>query len=97
MSNRALIGNKIKNIRESKGLSQERFGKKIGLTGKSVSAYENGKCTPPLKVLESISKCYGTAVFCFGNDNKNELEKKLQQLKDTVHKIEEILSSNVTI
>jgi len=97
MSENLFIGNKIKEIRETKGLSQERFGKKIGMTGKSISAYETGKCTPPLKILENISNVYGTAVFCFGRPNKTKLESKLAEAKSTLLQIEEILKSNVTI
>ncbi len=97
MSDSLFIGNKIKQIRESKGLSQDRFGRKIGLTGKCISAYETGKSLPPLKVLENISASYGTAVICFGNPTKSTLESKLSEIKNTVTQIEEILKSNVTI
>ena len=45
------FGNKIKQFRLSKNMSQERFGKKIGLSGKSISAYETGICKPSLKVI----------------------------------------------
>jgi DNA-binding XRE family transcriptional regulator len=29
-------------------MSQDRFGKKIGVSGKTISAYETGKITPTL-------------------------------------------------
>jgi len=91
------LGLKIKGIRETKGLSQDRFGKKIGLTGKSISAYENGRCLPPLKVLESIATVYNTAVFCMGNEAKSALENRLQEIKNNLAQIEEMLKSNLML
>ncbi len=86
------IGEKIKSIREAKGLSQERFGKKIGLTGKSISAYENGRCSPPLKILETISTVYSTGVLSLGKPTKSNLEASLQEIKKNLARIEEMLS-----
>ena len=44
-----IIAQKIKNIRLLKNLSQDRFGKKIGKSGKTISAYESGRCVPTLR------------------------------------------------
>lgn len=38
----------IKQIRLKKKISQERLGQKIGVTGKTVSAYELGRINPTL-------------------------------------------------
>jgi transcriptional regulator with XRE-family HTH domain len=88
---------KIKILREKKGLSQDRFGSKIGVSGKSVSAYENGRCTPPLRVLENISRVYNVPAFYIGDANKSDLEGILVEIKQRVSKLEEILDSNLTV
>ena len=49
------IGLQIKNLRNRLNISQERFGKRIGLTGKTISAYETGKITPPIEIITSLS------------------------------------------
>jgi transcriptional regulator with XRE-family HTH domain len=87
---------KIKSLREKKGLSQERFGSKVGVSGKSISAYENGRCIPPIKVLENISRVYNTPVFYLGDRNKESLVNIITEIKQHVSKIEEILESNLT-
>lgn len=46
----------IKELRKALGLSQKDFAEKIGVSGKSVSAYELGKTKPSKKVLERIKE-----------------------------------------
>lgn len=88
---------KIKMLREKRGLSQERFGGKVGVSGKSISAYENGRCIPPVRVLENISKVYETPVFYLGDKNKESLCKTISEIKQHVSKIEEMLESNLIV
>ena len=91
------INIKIKNIREKKGLSQERFGSKVGVSGKSISAYENGRCVPPVKVLENICRVYNTPVFYIAGENKKDLTELITEIKQHVSKIEEILESGLSV
>mgnify|MGYP003939497845 CR=1 FL=1 len=57
------IGQKIKRIRDNHNLSQDRFGKKIGLSGKTISAYETGRTNPPIKILQKIVAVYKTQLL----------------------------------
>ena len=97
MENIPALPSKIKKLREKKGLSQERFGNKIGVSGKSISAYEKGRCVPPTKVLETISKVYNVPAFYICDTNKNDLSTIISEIKLRVGKIEEILESNITV
>lgn len=91
-SNKKLhIKERIKNLRLKLNMSQDRFGKKIGLSGKTVSAYETGKCTPPLKVLEKVSRIYGASFVTMGKNNHIELKSKLESIKLAVMELEERL------
>ena len=73
------ISLKIKEVRNKKKLSQKRFGYKIGLSGKTISAYENGRCKPPLKVLERISTVYDTPFVHLKTEKKLELEYEIEE------------------
>jgi transcriptional regulator with XRE-family HTH domain len=48
----------IKKLRKELNLSQRRFGEKVGISGKTVSAYETGRIVPPLRVMEKIASTY---------------------------------------
>ena len=45
----------LKNIRQEKKLSQKKLGELIGKKEITIRNYENGKITPPIKVIEEIS------------------------------------------
>jgi len=81
------IANKIKNLRISNNLSQERFGKKIGISGKSVCAYEKGKIRPSSKVMESISIIYGENIV-----NLIDQKKVIETISELKYKIIELES-----
>ncbi len=48
------LGEKIWRLRERKGLSQEAFAEKVGVSRQTVSNWENGKATPDAYKLKQI-------------------------------------------
>ena len=54
---KAVIGNKIRNLRKSKNWSQKEFALKIGLTQSSITEIEKGK------KLASMNKIYKILVY----------------------------------
>jgi transcriptional regulator with XRE-family HTH domain len=44
----------IKKLRKDKGLSQERLGRKVGVTDRAISAYEKGTISPSIDVFFKI-------------------------------------------
>ena len=49
-----LLGAKIKSLRNEKGITQEYFAEKIGISPRSVSFIENGKNYPTPETLDAI-------------------------------------------
>lgn len=85
------IGSKIKEIRTKHDLSQHRFGQKIGVSGKTVSAYETGRCIPPLKVLEEITDIYDAPFFQAKSTHKVLLKKRLDEVRKSLDELAQIL------
>lgn len=48
------IGERIRVVRKSHGLTLEKFGEKIGITASSLSTIENGKSNPSEQTIRSI-------------------------------------------
>ncbi|MBU0649619.1 helix-turn-helix domain-containing protein [Patescibacteria group bacterium] len=78
----------LKKLRSDLNLSQERFGARLGISGKSISAYETGRCIPTVKILSQIANVYNVNFTEMSNDNRIllnqkvcELEKCFQQLR----------------
>lgn len=45
------LSQRLKTLRQNSGLSQARLANLMSATQASVNRYENGQCTPPIKVL----------------------------------------------
>ena len=92
----AHIGRKIRELRDARDLSQQRFGQKIGLSGKTISAYETGKCIPPLRVLEEISKVYEVPILHMETKRRKELTARIQYLRNSLTELEVLINESIT-
>jgi len=97
MSEISQLAKKIKEIRNRHNMSQERFGRKIGVSGKTVSAYETGKCAPPIRILQAISKTFDFTILHMRNGKKDEMYEKLKSVKDSISALEDILDRSLSI
>ncbi|OGC56371.1 hypothetical protein A3H26_00320 [candidate division WWE3 bacterium RIFCSPLOWO2_12_FULL_36_10] len=88
----SFLGTQIKSIRCESGLSQKRFGNKIGVSSKAVSSYETGKCMPSLKVLKTISEVYETEFTIPYPKKLEDIKENLKEVKEIVRDITEKLS-----
>ncbi|MEN9389633.1 MAG: hypothetical protein RLY61_717 [Candidatus Parcubacteria bacterium] len=86
------VAHSIKDLRIKTKLSQKRFGYKIGISGKTISAYETGKCTPPLKVLEKISHTYKISISTFTVSSDELLIEKIKRLQEDINEISKVMS-----
>ena len=68
----ASFASKLKNMRESMLLSQEQLAAKVGVTTRSISAYETGKVQPRGLTLKKLSVALGVASEYWLDDNINE-------------------------
>ena len=60
-----MIGNKIRLMRVSKGLSQQSLAKEIGITQAHFSNIENGRCNATLDVLLRLHDSLQTPMAAF--------------------------------
>ncbi len=86
------VGNKIKKIRLSSNLSQKRFGSKLGISEKTVSAYETGKIIPSYKVLQSISEVYEVNILSVPTQHKAKIQDNLAKIEHMLNEMKQILS-----
>jgi transcriptional regulator with XRE-family HTH domain len=52
------IGENIKMLRKSRGMSQEQLGDRIGKTRSAISQYEHGEIIPRMGVIEKLSEVF---------------------------------------
>ena len=56
-----MFSEKIKSLRQSLGLNQVEFGKKIGVTKQSVCNWENSNILPSIEMLVRIAETFSVS------------------------------------
>lgn len=95
------IGLTIRRLRESEGLTQAQFAKKVKLSQAAISQFEEGKRTPSTKAMQKISTGLGMLIddllgnFVDKDDGKNAaIQSLVAKLKNGAVKKEEIIALN---
>lgn len=70
------IGQKIKELREKKGLSQDELADKIKVTGSSISLWELGSTNPKGKNLIKLASFFGVDADSLRDKNLPKLDKE---------------------
>lgn len=82
------IGKFIVKCRTEKKLTQEDLARKLGITDKAISKWENGRCMPDISLLKELSEILGiTTNELLSGERLNNPEEKteiiiLDSLKD---------------
>ena len=73
------IGNKIKELRRSKGMSQKDIADKLGVTSQAVSKWENDGSLPEMTMLPDIASLFGIQIddlFEYSTENVTRALKR---------------------
>lgn len=73
-----LIGNKIKQLRINKGITQTKLSEELAVSSQSVSKWENHITTPDISILPSIARYFGITMdelFNYRLDTLNYKER----------------------
>ena len=65
MYNSKLIGKKIKEIRKSKNISQEKLAEMVSMNTRSILRLENAQSSPTLETLEKVAEALNVDIKVF--------------------------------
>ncbi|MEK7526045.1 MAG: helix-turn-helix transcriptional regulator [Patescibacteria group bacterium] len=86
------LGKKIQQARKRSRITQEELAKAVGISDKSVSAYEANRISPSLKVLEKIAEKTQSPLSYFFEENvEGDILAKLKQLEKEFDEIKNLL------
>jgi transcriptional regulator with XRE-family HTH domain len=89
------IGNKIKGARKIKNITQDELAFAIGVSDKSISAYESGRISPPLPILDKIAKETNMPMGYFLEDRTEEsVLVKLKEIEKQFLEIRRLIKKN---
>lgn len=87
------LAKRIRQAREGSHLSQSELAKNLGVSDKSISAYEQGRSTPSLEKLKKIASSTHRSLEYFTNDDvtKAEIATKLQMIERELAAVKKLL------
>lgn len=89
------IAKRIRQARQQSYLSQQDLGKAIGVSDKSISAYEQGRAVPPVNKLKKIASATSHPLNYFTDEKADQatiasrlvkVEQQLKQIKRLLKK-----------
>ena len=85
------LGNKIKQMRISAGMTQEQLAGKLGVSGQSISKWENEISMPDITLLPDIAEIFGVSI-----DELFDLtiDQKLKRIENRIEIEEELSAEN---
>ena len=86
------IGEKITNLRKSKGITQEQLAEQLGVTRQTISKWELDQSTPDLNYISQLSELFGVTTDYL---IKGKEEEKKEE-RESVVVIQETQKSHIT-
>src|SRR5882757_9973058 len=88
-----ILAQRIRKARENAHLSQNELGKGIGVSDKSISAYEKGRSQPPLENLRKIADATNHPLTYFTQENNADITiaTKLQSIERELAEVKRLL------
>lgn len=79
-----MYGNRLKEMREEKGLSQEELARKLNISRQAISKWENDKTEPDLKSLKMLCDIYEITLdqLVLFHNEKSERENRKKRVNN---------------
>ncbi|MBN2166009.1 MAG: LexA family transcriptional regulator [Marinilabiliaceae bacterium] len=90
-----ILGSNIKYLRKQKGLTQDQLANKIGITRAVIGSYEEGRATPKLSALQTLSHYFSTSLDQLVNIDLNNAQNSDENIIDITGRNMRILSTMV--
>lgn len=92
--NQILIGSYIAQKRRALNLTQEQLAEKLGMSNKTISKWENGKCMPDYSVIQKLCEALHVtlAELMDGKDSAEESARTYdnEQILDLIRRMQEL-------
>ena len=79
------FGEKLKQLRTSRGISQQRLANALGMAQSSVASYEVGVREPSFEVVERFAKFFHIPFSALMPSSGNVDNELIQQVADALH------------
>ena len=84
-----LLGNKIKELRKVRRITQEQLADAIGISFQAVSKWETGLALPDITLAPALASFFGVTMDALFDFNLHELQRKVKEICDEAYKFRE--------
>ena len=99
--NQLAIGKYIAKKRKEKNLTQEQLAEKLGVSNKTISKWENGKCMPDYSIIQSLCDELETSIpeLMDGDDSEKNSVRLYDetQIMDLIRRTQELETQKTTL
>lgn len=83
------IGNKIRELRKQRGITQEQLAESIGISFQAVSKWENNIALPDIALAPVLASYFGVSMDELFDFNLKEVERAIKNITDEAYKYRE--------
>ncbi len=83
------IGNKIRELRKQRGITQEQLAESIGISFQAVSKWENNIALPDITLAPVLASYFGVSIDELFDFNLKEIESAVETITDEAYKFRE--------
>lgn len=83
------IGNKIRELRKQRGITQEQLAESIGISFQAVSKWENNIALPDITLAPVLASYFGVSMDELFDFNLKEIEYAVEKIVDEAYKYRE--------
>ena len=83
------IGNKIRELRKQRGITQEQLADSIGISFQAVSKWENNIALPDISLAPILASYFGVSMDDLFDFNLKEIECAVKKITDEAYKFRE--------
>ena len=83
------IGNKIKELRKQRGITQDQLANSIGISFQAVSKWENGIALPDITLAPILASYFGVSMDELFEFNLKEIESAIDSIVNEAYKFRE--------
>lgn len=84
-----LLGNKIKQLRKARGITQEQLANALGISFQAVSKRETGTALPDITLAPALASYFGVTIDTLFGFNLKELKDKVMEICNEAYKYRE--------
>jgi len=93
MIDKQQLGKRIREARLRSGLSQQDLAKAVGVSDKTISAYEVGRIDPPLDALDKLSSATEHPIGYFIGNVESNVEARLKRIAEELVEVKRLLQA----